>query len=1369
MDQEKPFRGAVNECSMLQENRLRPYGSCVICGLETGVDEDIMYEGRFIDGGGEGSGQAGELGVHDFGQDQETPEVAAARTLKTPIGPSKIERENHESTHLPFRNWCRHCVAGRGVASPHVKSKEKGIIDEVAMDYCFPRGTKEGAPKVLALRSKRDGTTLSLVVPKKGLPEEWVATRVAKAVEDIGLGNFKIITRSDGEPAMKMLKDAVSRILRERKGGGVIQEDSSKADSASNGFIEKAVQEIEGMIRTIRHHVEEKTGKKMSKGSAAMVWLIEQAGSLISRYKMGSDGLVPYKRVKGKMPSNFIMPWGEKVLYMPPKATAIEGDDGKRHRKTKDDYRYEFGIYLGIKSDSNDSWVGTASGKVITARSLRRVSEDQKWSMEDIEKILGLPWDLKATRGGEATAELEVPARAVEAPADIPPAFQKAATEVRRMKIPRDFIIKHGPTSGCDHCQGITIGREKGPGHSEACRIRMEKIMKETPDGLEKVTRGMEKMTEALIRKFERDDEDREQKRRKKTEPCADVPLCLDESLPITDLLKPKVEESNKAGRDEPSKSGEVGKRPSGNVEDSKMADAGDEGESAKRQRIDEMSSESKAIKYLPPLIGKTDRHIVHDYTRSTKNGKAWDFNVRSVRSAAMNKTVESKPSLIIVGQLRGRCHPDKLERHMKFASELATQQALEGKYFVIEGDCDSRLWQMNKIKRLKQLPGVTEFVIKKKRYDMLNDLIMITNCLDIRDAVKGMPKQKDINKESELSMPATSYSNQVPAPENHNLAIHPKELCVEIRRGMRRRTRKDEKVMRAIMDKIVNCESISEMESNLWHRYNEHQLKAECLGSLDIVAAIDSSWREESFPDHVNGGYLDAKKVLKARKEEMEYVYKYELYDKVSRELCQKRTGKSPIKVRWVDTDKGSGSGVENYRSRLVAMEFKRGGSMEYFSATPPLETLRMLLSWAASRGEGVESDAKILYLDVRRAYFHAPSKRETYIELPAEDNRSSNEGKCGRLNASMYGTRDAADNWAEEYTRVLIGLGFERGTASPCVFVHKERGVRMMVHGDDFMAVGTKAEVYWIRDEIKKVFECKEEIMGSSKEESKCLKVLNREIRWTTEGIEIEGDCRHVAAIVRGLGITECKGLAIPADKEDTLEREDVDLSGAQATAYRSIAARCNYLSLDRPDMQYATKRCCKAMCKPTARDWERLRRLGRYLKRNPRLIQSLEWQDPYSSLHVYVDSDWAGDKETRKSTSAGCICGGRHCIRAWSKDQDIIALSSAEAELHAASYGTMQTKGTQSVGRDLEWEMAINLHIDASAALGVMKRQGLGKLRHIQVRDLWLQQELKEKRLIAHKIDTKLNPADLGTKALSAEEMARHISTLGMRWSS
>ena len=121
----------------------------------------------------------------------------------------------------------------------------------------------------------------------------------------------------------------------------------------------------------------------------------------------------------------------------------------------------------------------------------------------------------------------------------------------------------------------------------------------------------------------------------------------------------------------------------------------------------------------------------------------------------------------------------------------------------------------------------------------------------------------------------------------------------------------------------------------------------------------------------------------------------------------------------------------------------------------------------------------------------------------------------------------------------------------------------------------------------------------------------------------------------------------------------------------------------------------------------------------------------------------------------------------LRAWSKDQDIIALSSAEAELHAASYGAMQLRGLQSICEDMGIVMSGHVHVDASAAIGVMRRQGLGKLRHIQVRDLWLQQEIKQGRLTVHKIDSKVNPADLGTKPLSWEEIDRHVKILGLYW--
>ena len=61
---------------------------------------------------------------------------------------------------------------------------------------------------------------------------------------------------------------------------------------------------------------------------------------------------------------------------------------------------------------------------------------------------------------------------------------------------------------------------------------------------------------------------------------------------------------------------------------------------------------------------------------------------------------------------------------------------------------------------------------------------------------------------------------------------------------------------------------------------------------------------------------------------------------------------------------------------------------------------------------------DNKVLYIDVKRAYFCATAVRPTYIELPAEDPRSGEDGLVGKVMMSMCGTRDAAQNWAEEYS---------------------------------------------------------------------------------------------------------------------------------------------------------------------------------------------------------------------------------------------------------------------------------------------------------------------------------------------------------------
>ena len=120
--------------------------------------------------------------------------------------------------------------------------------------------------------------------------------------------------------------------------------------------------------------------------------------------------------------------------------------------------------------------------------------------------------------------------------------------------------------------------------------------------------------------------------------------------------------------------------------------------------------------------------------------------------------------------------------------------------------------------------------------------------------------------------------------------------------------------------------------------------------------------------------------------------------------------------------------------------------------------------------------------------------------------------------------------------------------------------------------------------------------------------------------------------------------------------------ELVGEEATRFRAVDARANYLSADRPDIQYSVKEVCRRMAKPVEGDWQTLIRLGRYLKGTPRCVLQYRWQKSGSVPTGYSDSDWAGDKATGKSTAGGIIMLGAHLVKSWGRTQDSVTLSSA-----------------------------------------------------------------------------------------------------------
>ena len=118
------------------------------------------------------------------------------------------------------------------------------------------------------------------------------------------------------------------------------------------------------------------------------------------------------------------------------------------------------------------------------------------------------------------------------------------------------------------------------------------------------------------------------------------------------------------------------------------------------------------------------------------------------------------------------------------------------------------------------------------------------------------------------------------------------------------------------------------------------------------------------------------------------------------------------------------------------------------------------------------------------------------------------------------------------------------------------------------------------------------------------------------------------------------------------------------------------------------------------------------------------------------------------------------GTHAIKAWSRTQSLIALSSGESELYAALKVAAETLGTLSMAKDFEWKLAGEVWGDASAALEIIYRKGVGKTRHIQIGLFWIQQTAAEQRLKFNKVLGTSNPADLFTKHL--DEIIHHTHT-------
>ena len=252
--------------------------------------------------------------------------------------------------------------------------------------------------------------------------------------------------------------------------------------------------------------------------------------------------------------------------------------------------------------------------------------------------------------------------------------------------------------------------------------------------------------------------------------------------------------------------------------------------------------------------------------------------------------------------------------------------------------------------------------------------------------------------------------------------------------------------------------------------------------------------------------------------------------------------------------------------------------------------------------------------------------------------------------------------------------------------------------------------------------------------------------------------------------------QGLLLEFDGESKAEAEtpgikpelvstEIAMSAGDASRFRRGAAKLNYLSQDRIDMAYCSKEISRRMAAPCVGDEALIVLAVRYLRRYPQWVTTYRWQDPPQNLSAFTDSDWGGCLRTRRSTSGGLVFHGRHCILHWSRTQQLVALSSAEAELNASIKAAQEGLGFRNTALEVGLQCLgpVVIYGDSSANDGILKRAGSGKIKHLSIRQLWLQEQCGLGNAEHVKVPRANNCSDTLTHHFSRTEAETHFGSM------
>jgi hypothetical protein len=442
-------------------------------------------------------------------------------------------------------------------------------------------------------------------------------------------------------------------------------------------------------------------------------------------------------------------------------------------------------------------------------------------------------------------------------------------------------------------------------------------------------------------------------------------------------------------------------------------------------------------------------------------------------------------------------------------------------------------------------------------------------------------------------------------------------------------------------------------------------------------------------------------------------------------------RPKQNVVGIKWVFRNKQDEHGVvTRNKARLVAKGYAQVAGLDFeetFAPVARLESIRILLAYAAHHS------FRLFQMDVKSAFLNGPIKEEVYVEQSPgfEDDRYPDH--VFKLSKALYGLKQAPRAWYECLRDFLIANAFKVGKADPTLFTKTCDGDLFVcqIYVDDIIFGSTNQKSC---EEFSRVMTQKFEMsmMGE------LTYFLGFQVRQLKDGTFLS-QMKYTQDLLKRFGMKDAKPAKTPMGTDGHVDLNKGGKSVDQK-AYRSMIGSLLYLCASRPDIMLSICMCARFQSDPRECHLVAVKRILRYLVATPYFGI---WYPKGSTFDLigYSDSDYAGCKVVRKSTSGTCQFLGRSLVSWSSKKQTFIALSTAEVEYVAAGQCCAQLLWMRQTLRDFGYNLSkVPLLCDNESAIRMAENPvEHSRTKHIDIRHHFLRDHQQKEDIEVYHVST------------------------------